>query len=477
MISSAVAQEVIIRALSLSIVTVRSISPLDGTLIEEMEEASPAEVREALERSRMAQRDWYREATRQDRIAMVRELGKVCLKAKDEVVDIIHRECGFPKQVIAASYGSAINGIEHYVREYEGWSEAFPLDAAAWAESSARIEMVPHGVIGHIGVWNFPFWQTMISTIPGLLAGNGFVYKPSELSTLSGLRTAQLVREAGYPVDLYPSVVGGPAVGREMVAAGFDALVFTGSMDAGLDITSRAGVMPLILELSGNDAAIVRDDADLDMTARGIAAGTFARAGQVCIRIKRVFAHRDVADELAERIAGIASRLRREDIGPMIRDEARRRVDSVVKDAVAGGAILIHGGKDWEGPGYYYEPTVLTVPHQKLEVVRKETFGPVCPIQAVRGDEEALRLANDTRYGLGATIWTKDFEAGEQLASRVEAGNVWINDCVRTLPGGELFQGWKQSGIPSAQRRLEMFVKKRTVITRRSSQPRPSWFA
>ncbi len=456
--------------------TVRSISPLNGTLIEELKEASPAEIREALERARRAQREWYGRTTRQDRIAMVRELGSVSRRAQDEIVDLIHRECGFPKAAIAASYGSAVNGIEHYVREYEGWSEAFPLDAT-WADCEARIEMVPHGVIGHIGVWNFPFWQTMISAIPGLLAGNGFVYKPSELSTLSGLRIARLVREAGYPDDLYPPAVGGAAVGREMVTAGFDALVFTGSMETGRDIAGRAGIMPLILELSGNDAAIVRADADVEMAARGIAAGTFLRAGQVCIRIKRVFAHRDVADELVERIADIASRLRREDIGPMIRDEARHRVDAVVKDAVAGGAALLHGGRDWEGPGFFYEPTVLAVPHQNFEVVRRETFGPVCPIQAVRGDEEALSLANDTPYGLGATIWTSDIEEGERLASRVEAGNVWINDCVRTLPCGELFQGWKRSGIPSSQRRLEMFVKKRTVITRRSCQPRPSWFA
>lgn len=456
--------------------TVRSISPLDGALLEELEEASPAEVREALQRARRAQKEWYRGTTRQDRIGMVRELGSVCRKARDEVVDLIHRECGFPREVIAASYGSAVNGIEHYVREYEGWSEEFPLDPEAWRDSTARIEMVPHGVIGHIGVWNFPFWQTMISAIPGLLAGNGFVYKPSELSTLSGLRIARLVAEAGYPEGLYPAVVGGPSVGKEMVTAGFDALVFTGSMEAGREIAGRAGIMPLILELSGNDAAIVRADADVEAAARGIATGTFARAGQVCIRIKRVFAHRDIADELTERIVDIASGLRREDIGPLIRDEARRRVDLAVRDAVANGAALLQGGRDWEGPGFYYRPTVLSVPHQGLEVVRRETFGPVCPIQSVRDDEEALRLANDTPYGLGDTIWTSDYEAGEALARRLEAGNVWINDCIRTLPCGELFQGWKQSGIPSSQRRLEMFVKKRTVITRRSCEPRPSWF-
>jgi len=457
--------------------TVRSISPLDGSFLGERKEATTADVREALERARRAQREWYRNTTPEDRIALVRELGRVCQAAREEMVDLIHRECGFPEGAIAASYGSAVNGIEHYVREYEGWSEEFPLDPRAWKDTVARVQRVPHGAIGHIGVWNFPFWQTMISAIPGLLAGNAFVYKPSELSTLSGLRIAELVHEAGYPKDLYPAVVGGPDVGRTMVGAGFDALVFTGSMDTGQEIARRAGIVPLILELSGNDAAIVRADADLEAAARGIATGTFSRAGQICIRIKRVFVHRDVAEEFTERLLDVASRIRPQDIGPLIREEARDRVHAAVEDAVAGGAKLLLGGRKVDGPGFFYEPTVLSVPHQDLEVVRRETFGPVCPVQAVHGDEEAVRLANDTPYGLGATVWTRDWEAGERLANELEAGNVWINECVRTLPCGELFQGWKQSGIPSAQRRLEMFVKKRTLITHRSCEARPSWFA
>lgn len=457
--------------------TVRSISPLDGTLIEELNETTPAELKEALGRARSAQQEWYRGTSRQERIDMLRELGKTCQGAQEEMVDLIHRECGFPKAAIAASYKGAVNGIEHYVQEYEGWSEDFPLNPKSWKDTTARVERVPHGVIGQIGVWNFPFWQTMISAIPGLLTGNAFVFKPSEFSTLSGLRAAQLIAEAGYPQDIYPAVVGGPELGRAMVAEDFDALVFTGSMATGKDVVRRAGIKPLILELSGNDAAIVRADADLDMAARGIATGTFSRAGQICIRIKRVFAHRDIADEFTERLLDVASRIGPKDIGPLIREEARDRVHAVVEDAVANGARLLLGGKKAEGPGFFYEPTVLAVPNQDLEVVREETFGPVCPIQTVQDDEEALRLANQTPYGLGATIWTQDWQAGEELASRLEVGNVWINDCVRTLPCGELFQGWKQSSIPSAQRRLEMFVKKRTVITHHTCEPRPSWFA
>jgi acyl-CoA reductase-like NAD-dependent aldehyde dehydrogenase len=151
-------------------------------------------------------------------------------------------------------------------------------------------------------------------------------------------------------------------------------------------------------------------------------------------------------------------------------------VSRVVQDSVKGGAELLCGGYKIDGPGYFYAPTVLRYSNDDLEVVRKETFGPVCPVKVVHDEEEAIGLANSTPYGLGATIWTKDFEKGEALARKIEAGNVWINECVRTLPCGEYFQGWKQSGIPSSMSRLQMFTKKRTIVSHRSCEPRAHWY-
>ncbi len=165
-----------------------------------------------------------------------------------------------------------------------------------------------------------------------------------------------------------------------------------------------------------------------------------------------------------------------EDVGPLIREEARQNVHRVVQDAIRRGAELLCGGSIVEGPGFFYEPTVLKYRDDSIEAVRQETFGPVCPVREVRDEDEAIALANDSPYGLGATIWTRDIEKGLALAERMEAGNVWINDCIRTLPCGEYFQGWKQSSIPSTMSRLQMFMKKRTVILNRSSEPRGYWF-
>jgi len=458
-------------------VTVRSINPRTGQIIEEIASSTPSELRDALARARRCQREWYVRTTREERASMIKELEAVCLRRKDEVVGLMHEEVGIPRTALSGAYASALSGVDHYIEEYlSGGDRSYPLPNT-WTATDASITFPPHGVVGHIGVWNFPFWQTMITAIPALLTGNAVVFKPSELSTLSGLKIAELVHEAGYPTGLYTPVVGGADIGKLMVTSDVDAITFTGSIDTGLDIARNAGIKPLILELSGNDAAIVRHDADIEQAARGIAYGTFSRGGQVCVRIKRVYAHEAVVDELLERVVNIAGHLSLEDdVGPLISEEAREKVHRVVRDAVDQGAELLCGGEVPQGPGFFYPPTVLRHSDDSLEAVRRETFGPVCPVRAVKDDEEAIALANDTRYGLGATVWTSDPERGLEIAQRLDAGNVWINECVRTLPGGEYFQGWKQSGIPSSMSRLQMFTKKKTIVAHRSCEPRKHWF-
>ncbi len=456
----------------------RSINPRTGKVIAEFTPTSPSQFRDAESRARLAQKNWFLETTLEQRAAAVKELEAVCRRRMDEVVGLMHEEVGIPVNALRGAYNSVLAGVDHYVSEAERLRDMEYPCPATWSGTTARLSLHPHGVLGHIGVWNFPFWQTMITAIPALLTGNAVVYKPSELSTGSGLKIAELVHEAGYPKDIYIPVIGGPEVGRMLVTSDVDALAFTGGMATGLDITRNAGIKPLILELSGNDAAIVCEDADVELAARGIAYGTFSRGGQICIRIKRVYAHEEIAEELLERLVDIANRLNVEqDIGPLIREEARERVMKAVDEAVKGGAELLCGGYPLPGPGFFYRPTVLRHSDDRMSVVHNETFGPVCPVRAVHTDLEAIALANDSPYGLGATVWTRDCQKGEFIARQLEAGNVWINECVRTLPGGEYFQGWKQSGIPSSMSRLQMFTKKQMVVTNRSPEPRVHWFS
>ena len=458
-------------------VDVQSINPATGEVIAEFRSASESDVEEALTRVKAGQRKWLAGSSREERAACIRKLGTILVREKEDVADLVHRECGFPRNAVLGECGSALNGVEHYITEYSKFEdEDFPLDAS-WIDTRATIHYEPHGVIGHIGIWNFPIWQTMITLIPGLLTGNGIVFKPSELATLSGLKVAEMVGEAGFPKDLFVPLIGGGDVGRKMVRSGFDALVFTGGIETGIDIARNAGIKPMILELSGNDAGIVCSDADVETAARGVSSGTFGRAGQVCIRIKRVYVHKAVATEFIKRLVEITSHIDpKVNVGPLIREKARENVDRVVKEAVGGGSKLLIGGKKVEGPGFFYEPTILLIDRDDLEVTRKETFGPVCPIRIVDDEEEAIMKANDTGYGLGATVWTKDQAKALRLARSLEAGNVWINDCGRSLSCGEFFQGWKQSGIPSSQRRIQMFLKKKSVIDHLKCEPRTNWF-
>jgi len=457
---------------------VTSINPRTGEKLWEFRPTSARRLDEALAKAKKGQEAWWGRTSRETRVEVLREMERVFAKAKDEVVDLAYLELGVPKRSIAASYDSAMRGFQHYIRRYEAFQDRpFPLDPALWLNTEASIRYEPLGVIGHIGVWNFPFWQTMITTVPALLTGNAVLFKPSELTTATGLRIAGLVHESGVPEDVYVPIIGGVEVGRRLVGSGVDAIVFTGSIGAGMSIARRAGTRPLILELSGNDPGIVCADADLEQAARGVATGTFSRAGQVCIRVKRVYVHRSIAEGFIDRLVKIAAGLDvREQVGPMIRAEARDRVHGLVQDAVSKGAKLLTGGNKAFGPGYFYEPTVLLIKDDSLEVIAKETFGPVCSVRVVEDEEEALRLANDSPYGLGATIWTKDSGKASILASRLQAGNIWVNEWGRSLTGGEYFQGCKCSGIASSQERLGLFLRKKSVILHRTPEPRPSWF-
>jgi acyl-CoA reductase-like NAD-dependent aldehyde dehydrogenase len=459
--------------------TVRSINPRTGEVIKEFVASSPDEVRASVAKGRDAQRRWMIDWSKEERIEAVFELRAALQAMKDELMATEMLEGGFPQKDVVGTYNGVIKGFDHYAAEVRAVDDYdFPLDPAGWPETKATINLVPHGVVGHIGIWNYPFWQTMITMIPALMAGNAVVFKPSELTTMTGLRIKEAFANTSMPADLFQVLIGGPEVGKAMVTAPYDTLVFTGGRGTGLDIMRNVSVKPLILELSGNDPGIVCGDVDIVAAARGVASGAFSHGGQVCIRIKRLYVVRNVADRFISELLRIVSRIDIEQqVGPLIREEARTRVHEKVRRAVQEGCELLTGGDKVPGKGYFFQPTVLKVTDDSLEIIKKETFGPVLPIRVVEDEEEAVRLANDSDYGLGATIWTCDQVQGEALARRLEAGNVWINDYGRTINCGELFQGWKCSGIPSTNRRITLFMRKRTIIDHVSCQPRPHWYS
>jgi len=457
---------------------VRSVNPRTGQVIKDFISNVPDDVGTALAKGKEAQLKWMREWEKEERIEAVMELRTALQAMKDDIIATEMLEGGFPQKDVIGTYNGVIKGFEHYAAEARAIGDYdFPLDPTGWPDTKATINLVPHGVIAHIGIWNYPLWQTMITLIPALMAGNAVVFKPSELTTMTGLKIMDAFGHTSMPTGLFQTLIGGADIGKAMVAAPFDALVFTGGRATGLDITRNAGIKPMVLELSGNDPGIVCADVNVTDAARGVASGAFSHGGQVCIRVKRLYVVESVAGAFIAELLKVVARIDVEhQIGPLIREEARAKVHEKVHRAVHAGCELLTGGENLPGLGYYFEPTILKVSDDSLEIIKEETFGPVLPIRVVKDEEEAIRLANESDYGLGATVWTCDTVKGEAIARRLEAGNVWINEHGRTINCGELFQGWKCSGIPSTNRRITLFMKKRTIVNHRSCQARPHWF-
>jgi acyl-CoA reductase-like NAD-dependent aldehyde dehydrogenase len=316
----------------------------------------------------------------------------------------------------------------------------------------------PVGVVGVIGPWNFPLINGFGDCIPALMAGNAVILKPSEVTPLSSLLMLEMFEQCGLPEDVFQVAVGDGATGAALVAA-VDCLMFTGSTRTGRQVAKAAAeaLIPCHLELGGNDPMIVCADADLEKAATAATYYSMNNSGQVCISVERVYVEEAIYDEFVSRVTDKVRALRQGppsgpasvDVGAIIFPPQVDIIDAHVRDAVAKGARVLAGGHRLEnGDGDFYEPTVLVDVDHTMETMREETFGPVLPIMKVADLDEAVRLANDSDYGLQASVWTQNLADGQQLARRLQAGAVCINAAqinyyALNVPMG----GWKSSGL------------------------------
>jgi len=320
-----------------------------------------------------------------------------------------------------------------------------------------RIRRLPIGVVGVISPWNLPLAIPMGQILPALLAGNTVVFKPSELTPFVGLEIAGLVQRAGFPPGVFNCLTGKGETGKALVGADIDAILFTGSVATGRAIREATASRPLRLqmELGGKDAFIVIEDANLDRCVNGALWAACFGSGQACSSAERFYVQSAVVEEFARRAVRGAKAIRvgngmeeGVDLGPMVSEEQLLRVDSQVKEAVAGGAKLLTGGEPVKGSGWFYPPTVITEAPPACSLMREETFGPVISIAAYDDLEDAIKVTESTGFGLSASIWTSDLEKGRAVAERLNVGSVWINDASYThgqpyLPWG----GQRESGM------------------------------
>ncbi|HEU5337184.1 MAG TPA: aldehyde dehydrogenase family protein, partial [Terriglobales bacterium] len=316
----------------------------------------------------------------------------------------------------------------------------------------------PYGVVGIISPWNYPFAIPATEALAALVAGNAVIIKPSEFTTLSALELQTLLRAAGLKEDLLQVLPGAGASGAALVNSQIDKLIFTGSVASGKRVAQAAAarLLPVVLELGGKDAMLVLDDADVAVASSAAVWGAFVNAGQTCLSVERCYVHRNLYEPFLAALVEKTGKLRvgnglepRAEVGPLIHRQQLQIVERQVEEARQCGARVLAGGMRLAqlGPNYY-APTVLADVNHEMRIMREETFGPVLPVMAFDNDGDAVRLANDSEFGLAASIWTRDRSRGDSLAARLEAGTVMVNDVVSCFGISEApHGGFKFSGL------------------------------
>jgi acyl-CoA reductase-like NAD-dependent aldehyde dehydrogenase len=418
-----------------------SFNPATGELVGSVETIAPGQVQKVVDDVARVQPAWA-ELSAEDRAGYMRRAADVLLDQLDSMAELLAIEQGKPINecytmellpTVDALHWCADAGPEILADEKIRYPQAFFLTK----RSKFRYE--PIGVVGVIAPWNYPWSIPFGEVAIALMAGNGVVLKPASLTPLLGEGIQGVFEKAGFPEGLVRTVHGGGRIGDALCKSSAGKIFFTGSVEVGRKVGEACArrLKGSVLELGGKDPMIVCADCDLDNAISGGLWGGFANAGQTCSGIERVYVHRDVAEPFIEGVVRGAQGLRlgnplawETEIGPMTSEEQHDLVVELVEDAVSAGAELRCGGPtEVDGlNGRFIAPTVLTGVTHEMRIMREEVFGPVLPIMVVDSEEEAVELANDSEFGLGASVWTKDRQRGERIARRIESGMVWIND-------------------------------------------------
>lgn len=437
-----------------------SVNPATGELLREFAPAGETDVFGAVELARSAQGAWAELGIRR-RIAILREFQSKLHARKSEIAAAITREAGKPlAEALVTEVLVVLDAarflIDHAPRLLR--DERVPHGNLATKLKSGWLVREPHGVIGIISPWNYPFSIAATETLAAVVAGNAVVLKPSELTPLVGLELASLLHASGVPKEVFQVVVGDGLAGAALLRSPIEKLVFTGSVATGKRVAAAAAerLLPVVLELGGKDPMLVLDDADVDVASSAAVWGGFVNAGQACLSVERCYVHRSLYEPFTQACVEKIKKLRvghgedREtDVGPLIHERQLLIVESQVEDAKARGARVLAGGTRLPALGTnFYAPTLLADVTHAMRIMRDETFGPVLPIMAFDDADEAVRLANDSEYGLAASVWTRDSKRGERLARRIHAGTVMVNDVISCFAISEAPHGGvKASGL------------------------------
>ncbi len=435
-----------------------STNPATGEKLGEFPSCDADQVMQAVARGKLAQKSWenlgYKERSR-----LILKAKDIIFNQLDELALLISRENGKPViEAISHDIMPVMDLMVYFAKNTKKILEKERIKLGKWSfmGHESYLEYYPYGVVGVISPWNFPFSIPVGSIAVALMAGNTVVLKPSEYTSLTGLKIAEIFHAAGVPKDVLQVVTGAGDTGAALVNSKIDKIIFTGSVPTGKRIMAAAAdrLLPITLELGGKDPLIVLPDADVEMASSAAVWGAFCNSGQVCASIERVYVPEAMAKQFTDLVVEKTKKLKQGvgvddvDVGCMTAEMQIKKVETQVNDAVAKGATVLTGGSRLKENSLFYRPTVLTGVDESNTVISEETFGPLLPIMTYKTIDEAVARANDSPYALNAYIWAGDTKKARAIASRIIAGTVNINESVFTFALAQTpWGGPKESGV------------------------------
>jgi len=430
---------------------VETVNPATGKVIAKYQNMTDDQIREKVKNARSALKGW-KNLDIGERCSLTRNLGRIMRRNKSEYARLITEEMGKPVRQATAEVEKCAWLCDYYSET----AEAFLRDELIPTEfRKSFVCFEPIGVVAGIMPWNFPFWQAMRFAVPAVTAGNVEILKHSSVCLGSAIKLEEAFTDAGFPESVFQAAIGNSAVGEALIQSDIDAVSITGSVDTGKRVAELASrdLKKFVLELGGSDPFIVLDDADLNQTAYMATQSRLLNTGQSCIAAKRFIVVKEVADKFTKLFVENTEAEEVGDpmdpkttVGPLVRDSQRKALSVQVEDAKNKEGKILTGGNTIGGEGYFYEPTIVSNVTQDMKIIREEVFGPAAPIIIVNNEEEAVKEANNSEFGLGASIWTNNIERGMRLARQIQSGIVSVNEMVKSDPRLP-FGGTKSSGI------------------------------
>lgn len=429
---------------------VKTTNPATEEVLNEYNIMTKEQVNDKVKKAQITFQGWKKDASK--RTDLLHDFANQLRKDKENLARRATNEMGKAIKEARSEVEKCAWAIEYYADNGQIFSTGEVVNTDA---RKTVIRFQPIGVIGSIMPWNFPYWQALRFAAPSLMIGNTIVLKPASATMQCGIEIEKTFNRAGVPDGVFQTLVGDSSVAESLIDSDINAVTFTGSVPVGAKVAQRATsqIKKTVLELGGSDPFIVCEDADIEKASDGAIKGRFINCGQSCIASKRFIVVKNVANEFIEKFVQKTEKLKvgdplsdDTDLGPLVNASGLKKIDSQVKESVKEGAEVLTGGEQIGRKGYFYRPTVLTNVNPKMQIAQEEVFGPVAPIIVARDDTEAIEIANDSEYGLGASIWTQDLDKAERLSNSVESGIVSVNNVVASDPRVP-FGGVKKSGF------------------------------